>query len=226
MKIINGNIYKGDWSVNPGDKLIISDKERSISIADNVSSIDKLTEEKSKLMSATAGAALGFLFAGPIGTAVGAGIGAGGKNEISAIITLTSGESFTANMSTTEYKIFKAEQASTALISKTKDNSYTDIDVDTKECPECAEIIKSKAKICRYCRYKFEDDSYQEKESDKNNSTVKFTDEEKMDIYNTIRKALSKRKRDRLLEETANKYNTTVNRIRGTYLTESAKHSK
>lgn len=28
-------------------------------------------------------------------------------------------------------------------------------DIDTKECPKCAEIIKLKAKVCRFCDYKF-----------------------------------------------------------------------
>jgi hypothetical protein len=28
---------------------------------------------------------------------------------------------------------------------------------DTKECPRCAESIKAKAKVCRYCNYKLED---------------------------------------------------------------------
>lgn len=28
---------------------------------------------------------------------------------------------------------------------------------DRKECPQCAEIIKFRAKICRYCNYKFEE---------------------------------------------------------------------
>ena len=28
--------------------------------------------------------------------------------------------------------------------------------IDTKECPECAETIKLRAKVCRYCGYKFE----------------------------------------------------------------------
>lgn len=27
---------------------------------------------------------------------------------------------------------------------------------DTKECPRCAETIKAKAKMCRYCNYEFE----------------------------------------------------------------------
>ena len=26
----------------------------------------------------------------------------------------------------------------------------------TKECPMCAESVKEKAKICRFCRYEFE----------------------------------------------------------------------
>lgn len=27
---------------------------------------------------------------------------------------------------------------------------------DSKECPQCAEIVKAKAKLCRFCNYKFE----------------------------------------------------------------------
>jgi len=39
-------------------------------------------------------------------------------------------------------------------IDETKRES-TNSDSETKECPQCAETIKSKAKICRFCRYEF-----------------------------------------------------------------------
>jgi hypothetical protein len=28
---------------------------------------------------------------------------------------------------------------------------------ETKECPQCAEVVKAKAKLCRYCNYSFEE---------------------------------------------------------------------
>jgi len=37
----------------------------------------------------------------------------------------------------------------------TEDYNYEEN--DTKECPMCAEFVKFKAKICRYCGYKFEE---------------------------------------------------------------------
>ena len=37
----------------------------------------------------------------------------------------------------------------------TEDFSITNLD-ETKECPMCAESVKIKAKICRFCGYKFE----------------------------------------------------------------------
>lgn len=34
---------------------------------------------------------------------------------------------------------------------------YNNSSNDTKECPQCAEIVKARAKICRFCNYKFEE---------------------------------------------------------------------
>lgn len=37
-----------------------------------------------------------------------------------------------------------------------QDKYINNIGIGTKECPKCAEIIKAKALICRFCRYDFE----------------------------------------------------------------------
>ncbi len=37
-------------------------------------------------------------------------------------------------------------------------HNYTN-PVDSKECPMCAEMIKKKAKICRFCGYRFEEEN-------------------------------------------------------------------
>ncbi|WHH57183.1 zinc ribbon domain-containing protein [Petroclostridium sp. X23] len=36
-------------------------------------------------------------------------------------------------------------------------SNYSNEAKDTKECPQCAETVKAKAKICRFCNYKFEE---------------------------------------------------------------------
>lgn len=41
-------------------------------------------------------------------------------------------------------------------IQNTSQTTTTSIESDTKECPQCAEIIKVKARICRYCNFKFD----------------------------------------------------------------------
>lgn len=42
-------------------------------------------------------------------------------------------------------------------ISQLSHHQGTQLDFDTKECPMCAEAVKAKAKICRFCNYKFAD---------------------------------------------------------------------
>jgi hypothetical protein len=52
-------------------------------------------------------------------------------------------------------KIHKHESLLEQLVIKQETlENHVEI-TETKECPQCAEIIKSKAKICRYCNYQF-----------------------------------------------------------------------
>lgn len=44
-------------------------------------------------------------------------------------------------------------------IIKSNNNKNADnTEGDSKECPQCAEKVKSKAKICRFCSYKFSEE--------------------------------------------------------------------
>jgi len=90
---------------------------------------------------------------------------AGGKRRIDETIilcTLFDGRSFTAECSQLTAAKFtqianfnlmsKASSVRTFEVDRIQPQSNT-LD-DTIECPMCAEFIKSKAKICRYCGYK------------------------------------------------------------------------
>ena len=37
-----------------------------------------------------------------------------------------------------------------------EEEEYQEESLTNKECPMCAETVKAKAKICRYCKYEFE----------------------------------------------------------------------
>lgn len=113
-------------------------------------------------MGRVAGGIIGAALLGPIGAA--GGLLAGGKRRIDETIVLCrlfDGRTFTAECSPlTAAKlnqisnINQLNQTSIARNQNIQNSRFVSDSVDTVECPMCAENIKRKAKICRFCGYK------------------------------------------------------------------------
>ncbi|WP_324073429.1 MAG: hypothetical protein RSE14_10445 [Erythrobacter sp.] len=87
MKVSHPEESKGSWSIS-GDRIERSYPRKSINLADNVKEIKVRGHSEARdavagrdgLPRAAAGAVLGFLIAGPVGTVLGAGAGASGAS--------------------------------------------------------------------------------------------------------------------------------------------------
>jgi len=113
-----------------------------------VTTIEIITEEnKKKVMGTFIGGTAGLLLLGPLG-AIGGLLLGGNKNMVNIAVELNDGRHFVASCTAKTHLAlleFKGKGGTpTALISN-----------DTKECPMCAETVKAKAKICRFCKHKF-----------------------------------------------------------------------
>jgi len=49
-----------------------------------------------------------------------------------------------------------SKKSAIALAKNEEEEEYQEESLTNKECPMCAETVKAKAKICRYCKYEFE----------------------------------------------------------------------
>lgn len=119
-------------------------------------------EEKNRLTGAAAGAGIGFLLAGPVGTALGGLMGSGPKKKNATGLLLFPNDQFIIGQ-LFERQIPAFKTLSTVLAAKqlvpAAPTAAAPVDAsDTKECPACAETIKLKAKVCRYCGYQFSEE--------------------------------------------------------------------
>ena len=124
-----------------------------------------------------AGGILGALVAGPIGAA--AGLMTGGKKQVDetqVFCSLTDGRGFKArcnreDAAALKAALFAAQNAKTTYSKRQSDNAASGISTkklklkiegeSDKECPQCAEMVKARAKICRFCRHVFDENDKQ-----------------------------------------------------------------
>ena len=119
-----------------------------------------------KLTNAAAGAALGFLLAGPLGTALGGLYGAGSasgggsrsqipqkESDGVGLIGFEDGSGVIVTMSKHTAPDFENLKLTVGQMLEQK--AQAEVAAEYKECPMCAEDVKARAKICRYCGHSF-----------------------------------------------------------------------
>jgi uncharacterized membrane protein len=135
----------------------------------------------SRLQGAAAGAVLGFLLAGPLGTVVGgaAGSNAGRSRETAydrdqmrkaqrqariandavGLLAIDDTRGILVTLSDLTMPDFLKLQQLVAKAQAKKPRKKASVEIDlkalTKECPDCAEDVKLKAKVCRFCGHKW-----------------------------------------------------------------------
>jgi len=162
LLIKDGDLSPGPWGfaanfISQGEDVVELDLLQSCTV------VSDRHEAYQTGIGRVAGGILGAALLGPIGAA--GGLLAGGKRRIDETIILCrffDGRTFTAECSQLTAAKF-SQIAHSNLIGKNSNNRQLDIgdskpqvtiSDDTIECPMCAEFIKSKAKICRFCGYK------------------------------------------------------------------------
>lgn len=162
LLIKDGDLNPGPWGfaanfISQGDTLVELDLLQSCTV------VSDRHEAYQTGIGRVAGGVIGAALLGPIGAA--GGLLAGGKRRIDETIILCrlfDGRTFTAECSQLTAAKF-TQIANSNIIAKASTNRQSDVVVtqaktvafdDTVECPMCAEFIKNKAKICRFCGYK------------------------------------------------------------------------
>lgn len=166
------------WRYDPGKT---DTSKIKINIKNQFTSIELFSTDDKRTASGTGAAGLvGLAVAGPLGAVAGMLYGGKKKNETIVMCNLGNNKMFLAVMDISVYaklkmcvaknsaspeeqkgsvskiKVAKKSPAKKKTINSEKEAVAIDNNVETKECPMCAEVVKSRAKICRFCRYVFD----------------------------------------------------------------------
>ncbi len=154
--IRSGDLKSGIWIVL-GDALVSTDQKLEVSL---ITSCSIVKDEHGFTQSGTgriAGGIIGAALLGPIG-AIG-GLLSGGKKRIDETVIhcgLSDGRSFTAESTqigaASMSRIAAHNTLSQPRINRASNSTQPE---DLIECPQCAEHIKSRAKVCRFCGFAF-----------------------------------------------------------------------
>ena len=140
-----------------GNYLKYNNKNTYRIFLNKVTTIDIITEEnKKKVMGTLVGGAAGLLLLGPLG-AIGSLLLGGNKNMVNIAVGLNDDRHFVASCTAkTHLALLKFKGKGGTPTPASVETPTAPVSNDTKECPMCAETVKAKAKICRFCKHEFE----------------------------------------------------------------------
>lgn len=158
--VLDNNFFRQWGTSDPGLNLSL------FSTCDIILDVHQTTHTSSGRI---AGGILGAVVAGPLGAV--AGLMTGGKKTVDkteVYCSLIDGRGFKAECSRESAAALRAavltvQRTNTSINTERTDNAKTSKTPAerTKECPQCAETVKLKAKICRFCNHVFEVDERQ-----------------------------------------------------------------